>query len=75
MSFTTISIAGLRADTNSNPPPDLYYYITDVGKEGFFRLDDTDTTSLDNYGTIIVTASTPVHKRYKRVYEGPVNIK
>ncbi|WP_309119258.1 glycosyl hydrolase family 28-related protein [Paenibacillus sp.] len=65
------TIAGLRA-LNTTPSPNTVYYITDKGQEGVFAYDETDVTSLDNTGTILVTAS---GARFMRVYEGGLNIK
>ena len=45
--------------------------ITDPGIAGFFYYDASDTTSVDNGGTIIVAGS----KRWKRIYDGPVSVK
>lgn len=42
------------------------------GIAGFFQFDETDTTSTDNGGTIIVGADS---RRWKRVFDGFVNIK
>lgn len=46
--------------------------ITGNGIAGFFYRDDVDTTSADNGGTIIVSSN---GKRWKRIYEGAVNVK
>jgi hypothetical protein len=45
--------------------------ITDPGIAGFFYYDPLDTTSVDNGGTVIVSGS----KRWKRVFDGAVNVK
>lgn len=45
--------------------------ITDDGIAGLFKYDSTDTTSIDNGGTIILAGS----KRWKRVFDGAVNVK
>jgi hypothetical protein len=42
------------------------------GIAGAFTRDDSDTTSADNGGTIIVDA---LNRRWKRAYDGPVNVK
>ena len=44
--------------------------ITDPGIAGFFYYDTSDTASVDNDGTVIVSGS----KRWKRVFDGPVNV-
>jgi|GEM_PF-2541828 len=41
-------------------------YMTDSGKEGVWKFDSSDTSSVDNTGAIVVTAS---GARYKRVPE------
>jgi hypothetical protein len=46
--------------------------LVEAGREGLFRYDNTDNTSPDNGGTILVTAS---NKRYKRAFSGPVDVK
>lgn len=46
--------------------------ITQSGLAGFFQRDDTDTTSADNGGTIIVDAS---GRRWNRLFTGAVNVK
>lgn len=43
--------------------------ITGKGIEGEFKYDSTDTTTADDYGTVIVTSS---GKRFKRQYSGMV---
>ena len=45
--------------------------ITDPGISGFFYYDAIDTTSVDNDGTVIVSGT----KRWKRVFDGSVNVK
>lgn len=45
--------------------------ITANGLSGFFYRDDADTTSVDNGGTTIVSSN---GKRWKRVYDGAVNV-
>lgn len=46
--------------------------VSELGQEGLFRLDETDNTSSDNSGTVLVTKS---GKRYKRIIENEVNIR
>ena len=50
------------------------YLVTSApsGTAGYFTRDDSDTTSADNGGTIIVASN---GKRWKRVYDGAVNAK
>ena len=48
------------------------FYTTDKGKEGNWYYDNTDTTSADNLGTILVTSD---GKRIKRVVQGFVEAK
>jgi len=44
--------------------PNNYFYTTDLGQEGDWYYDASDTTSADNTGTVLVTAD---GKRIKRV--------
>lgn len=46
--------------------------IIDKFKEGWFLHDPTDTTSVDNTGTILVDNE---GKRFKRIFEGPLSVK
>ncbi|MDF2662767.1 MAG: hypothetical protein K0Q94_5558, partial [Paenibacillus sp.] len=65
------TIAELRAMTE--PELDYVYLIADNGQEGHFLYDAADTTSADNTGTVLVTAS---GARYKRLLESPyMNVK
>ena len=48
------------------------YYNTDIGQEGEWYYDPTDTTSPDNTGTILVGQST---YRFKSIYIGYANLK
>lgn len=45
--------------------------ITQAGLAGFFQRDDSDTTSSDNGGTVIVDAA---GRRWKRIFDGAVNV-
>lgn len=45
--------------------------ITTPGIAGFFYYDSADTTSVDNGGTVIVSSN---GKRWKRMFEGAVNV-
>ncbi|TCM98726.1 pectate lyase-like protein [Paenibacillus sp. BK033] len=59
----TVTLSGLR--TTADRLPEAAYYVTDKGKEGFFLVDNADTTSADNNGTVVVTTQ---GKRFKRVF-------
>jgi hypothetical protein len=58
------TVADLRALT---PVTATGYWLSEVGKEGHWRVDLTDTTSADDGGTILVTAN---GARLKRVIQG-----
>jgi len=58
------TIAEIRALTGILP--NNYFYTTDLGREGNWYYDASDTTSADNTGTILVTAD---GKRIKRIYK------
>lgn len=62
-----ITIAQIRAlsGTLSNPN----FYTTDLGQEGNWYYDATDTTSTDNTGTILVTSD---GKRIKRIFDNTI---
>lgn len=60
----SVTLSVLRG--NESPSVADNYYTTDFGKEGFWYYDPTDTTSTDNTGTILVSAT---GKRYKRVVD------
>ena len=49
--------------------PSNNFYTTDLGQEGNWYYDATDTTSADNTGTILVTTD---GKRIKRIFENNV---
>ncbi|MDI9874964.1 glycosyl hydrolase family 28-related protein [Flectobacillus rivi] len=65
-SFTGYSISELRALSDSRFSFIRTFFCNEVGKEGSWRYDPADNTSLDNSGTIIVTNS---GKRIKRVFD------
>lgn len=65
------TISEIRAFTTQDVKLNKSVYVTDIGKEGEFVLDSTDTTSSDNLGTILVTSS---GARYKRKYEQQINV-
>ncbi|MBO0932074.1 right-handed parallel beta-helix repeat-containing protein [Fibrella aquatilis] len=64
----TLSIAGVRSLAKLDIPGTVR--ITDAGREGVYRLDIADKTSVDNMGTVLVTAG---GRRYKRQYVGAAN--
>ena len=64
------TITGIRALTGSLKS--TQFYTTDIGQEGNWYYDASDTTSADNTGTILVTAD---GKRLKRVVDGIINVK
>lgn len=64
------AVSDLRA--LAEPDPETVYYVKDPGQEGPFYYDAGDTTSADNIGTVLVSAS---GARFKRLYTGPVNVK
>lgn len=63
------TIAELRA--MSSPDADTLYYVADLGQEGVFHYDPSDTASADNTGTILVSSS---GARFKRMYDGVVHV-
>lgn len=62
------TIAELRA---ASPGADVVCWISDPGQEGVFYPDDSDVTSADNGGTILVDGS---GRRWKRLYDGSVQV-
>lgn len=68
--LNSVTIAELRAMTA--PDPTAIYFVRDRGKEGAFYYDSTDSTSLDNTGTVLVSTS---GARFRRVLEGRLNVK
>ncbi|GAA3404222.1 glycosyl hydrolase family 28-related protein [Paenibacillus hodogayensis] len=64
------TIAVLRAATAANP--DHVHFVRDLAQEGHFRYDSSDTTTADNTGTVLVSAS---GLRFKRLYSGALNAK
>lgn len=64
------TLAELRAITS--PVEGCVYYVTDRGQEGTFYYDASDTVTLDNTGTVVVSGT---GKRFKRFFEGTVNVK
>jgi len=63
----TITQIRLLSGVLSNPN----FLTTDIGQEGNWYYDSTDTTTPDNTGTVLVTAD---GKRIKRIYSGAVNV-
>ncbi|MEF3305606.1 right-handed parallel beta-helix repeat-containing protein [Paenibacillus sp. GYB003] len=66
----TVTIAELRAMTTV-PGSDCIYYVRDRGQEGHFYYDSGDSQSVDNMGTVLVSAG---GARFKRIYEGLLNV-
>lgn len=60
----SLTLASLRETV---PVEGRNYFLFEIGKEGYWRYDPTDTTSADNTGTIVVTGG---GKRLKRVIPG-----
>lgn len=58
------TFAGLRA--NTAPLTTVRYNMTDLGKEGLWWYDNSDSTTADNIATVIVSSN---GKRFKRVYD------
>ncbi|RAV14860.1 right-handed parallel beta-helix repeat-containing protein [Paenibacillus contaminans] len=56
----------------SDPDSQFIYYVTDSGMEGHFYYDLNDTISVDNTGTVIVSAA---GARFKRIYDEAVNVR
>lgn len=59
---TPTTIANLRALTSATP--NQQFYVTNAGREGFFRYDATDNSSVDDNGVIIVSGT---GLRFKRL--------
>ncbi|WP_218103867.1 right-handed parallel beta-helix repeat-containing protein [Paenibacillus hemerocallicola] len=67
----TTTIGALRNE--ANPDANRPYFVKDSGREGIFLFDPADTSSADNSGTVLVSPS--VGARFKRIYEGSLNVK
>jgi hypothetical protein len=67
-SAATTTIAALRSLTS---PTQKLYFVSDNRKEGPWLYDSTDTTSVDNGGTILTSAGGT--KVFKRIFDGDVN--
>ncbi len=70
MALITTTINNLR--TTIIPNGLDIYYTTDIGMEGNWCFDATDTTSVDNTGTAIVSVN---GYRFKRVIDNFINVK
>lgn len=64
------TISGIRL--LSGTLPNNNFYTTNLGQEGNWYYDSTDTTSADNTGTVLVTSD---GKRIKRVLTNEINAK
>jgi hypothetical protein len=70
------TIENIRGLSPTNLPADYVYYVTDLGKEGFFRYDASDVdkpndnpatkASVDDGATVLVTKN---NLRFKRIIE------
>lgn len=70
------TIESIRGLSPTNLPADYVYYVTDLGKEGFFRYDASDVdkpndnpptkASVDDGATVLVTKN---NLRFKRIIE------
>lgn len=69
ISYKTVS--EVRNFTTQDVKLNPKVYITDVGKEGEFIYDSSDTSSSDNLGTILVAGTA----RYKRVFNKKVDVR
>lgn len=69
MPLETLTIAMLQQKTVNTAD---VYYITDTDKQGSWYYDSTDSSSVHNLGTVIVSAN---GMRFKRIYDGPVNVR
>ena len=56
---------------NLKAPYPSHFMLVDQGKEGLFRLDNNDTSTPDNIGTVLVAGG---NKRYKRAYKGMIEV-
>lgn len=65
------TLAELRALT-TGVSPGTVFYVTDPGREGHFRYESTDTTTVDNDGSVIVSSA---GLRFKRIYQGSLSVK
>lgn len=70
LGWIVTTISELRAMTT--PDVTKIYYVRDREQEGPFYFDSSDTISMDNTGTILVSSS---GARFKRIYDGAVNVR
>lgn len=68
-SIQQVTIAQLRSASPSSILSDFVYYIVDNYKQGFFRYESADVTSVDDGAMILVTIN---NKRFKRVVQDNV---
>lgn len=68
MSDLYLTLDELRAYTGNATRVQVSYN----GTIGVFELDQADTTSADNTGTIVLDGKTPTAGRWKRKFDGPV---
>ncbi|WP_176706795.1 right-handed parallel beta-helix repeat-containing protein [Paenibacillus hemerocallicola] len=66
----SVSLAELRS--LAVPEADRIYYVMDAGAAGPFLYNPSDTVSVDNTGTVIVSVS---GARFKRQFTGPLNVR
>lgn len=69
MAIETLTIAALRLKTSNTAD---VYYTTDKDMQGSWYYDSTDTTSLDNTGTVLRSSN---NMRFKRIFDGFANVK
>lgn len=67
--MTETTIANVKA---SSPLFPSLFYSTDAGREAFWYLDNTDTTSPNDDYAVLVCANS---KRVKRIFDGVFNVK
>lgn len=56
----------------ASPDSEFTYFVKDGKQAGPFQYDSTDTTSVDNGGTVLVSSS---GARFKRLFDGSLNVK
>lgn len=66
------SLSTLRKLSNTSVTNNKVFYLNEAGREGFFQYDQNDTSSKDNTGTVIVTAS---GQRLKRIFDTVLNVR